>query len=230
VSDGAASEQLPCPHCEAPASPTANDCPACSLPLVRAVCPGCYDARFLWSKGCRRCGSTVEAIEDVLVARPCPGCAGTLARHRVGEVESWLCAACEGRWLDRPWIDRLLADRERQASLLWNSEPVPPVDEPPAPSRRCPSCKGELARLHFATGSEVLIDLCQPHGIWFDRDELARVARFMLEGRVDARPSRKEPQQARQQPAAPPPPPQRPSDVLDDAGDVVDELLRFLVS
>src|SRR5439155_12887026 len=49
----------------------------------------------------------------------------------------------------------------------------------------CPRCGELMNRLNFAHASGVIIDICQPHGIWFDKDELRRIIEFIRAGGLD---------------------------------------------
>lgn len=49
----------------------------------------------------------------------------------------------------------------------------------------CPSCKQLMNRSNFARASGVIIDLCKPHGVWFDADELPKIIEFIREGGIE---------------------------------------------
>jgi Zn-finger nucleic acid-binding protein len=51
---------------------------------------------------------------------------------------------------------------------------------------RCPDCESIMTRKNFARRSGTVIDLCSAHGVWFDRDELARIIEFVRTGGLDA--------------------------------------------
>ena len=42
-----------------------------------------------------------------------------------------------------------------------------------------------MARTNFARCSGVIIDVCRPHGIWFDANELQRIVKFIQDGGLD---------------------------------------------
>jgi Zn-finger nucleic acid-binding protein len=42
-----------------------------------------------------------------------------------------------------------------------------------------------MNRMNFANFSGVIIDVCRPHGTWFDRDELRRIVEFIRAGGLD---------------------------------------------
>jgi hypothetical protein len=43
-----------------------------------------------------------------------------------------------------------------------------------------------MNRLNFAHTSGVIVDVCTPHGTWFDADELRRVLEFITNGGLEA--------------------------------------------
>ena len=42
-----------------------------------------------------------------------------------------------------------------------------------------------MNRKNFASTSGVIVDVCKPHGIWFDRDELGRIVQFVMKGGLE---------------------------------------------
>ena len=42
-----------------------------------------------------------------------------------------------------------------------------------------------MNRFNFAGCSGVVLDSCKPHGVWFDPDELRRIAEFVRGGGLD---------------------------------------------
>lgn len=49
----------------------------------------------------------------------------------------------------------------------------------------CPICKQLMHRVNFAKCSTVIVDVCKPHGTWFDKEELRRVVEFIRAGGFD---------------------------------------------
>ena len=50
----------------------------------------------------------------------------------------------------------------------------------------CPQCQTLMNRLNFAHTSGIIVDVCTPHGTWFDADELRRVVEFVARGGLEA--------------------------------------------
>jgi Zn-finger nucleic acid-binding protein len=93
----------------------------------------------------------------------CPRCR-ELELH-TGEAEAitvHACGRCGGVWLDPADADKLLEWVHVQA---WQ-EPVP---------LGCPVCRQTMQGRHVAEAG-VLVDGCPGHGVWFDHQELERVA------------------------------------------------------
>jgi hypothetical protein len=42
-----------------------------------------------------------------------------------------------------------------------------------------------MHRVNFARCSAVIVDVCKPHGTWFDKDELRRIVEFIRAGGFD---------------------------------------------
>ena len=42
-----------------------------------------------------------------------------------------------------------------------------------------------MHRVNFAKCSNVIVDVCKPHGTWFDKDELHRIVKFITAGGMD---------------------------------------------
>jgi Zn-finger nucleic acid-binding protein len=87
------------------------------------------------------------------------------------------CAQCGGIWLDNASsqrvIDALCGDTLAKADAL--SRFAARQADRSAPIA-CPSCAAPLRRWTVAEAN-VELDYCESHGAWFDRDELAIIAR-----------------------------------------------------
>jgi len=72
------------------------------------------------------------------------------------------------------------------------SAPVLPAAEVPGAVlelARCPLCKKALERGRFAGKSDVVVDLCDRHGLWLDAGELARILAFVAQAARPAAPN-----------------------------------------
>jgi hypothetical protein len=101
----------------------------------------------------------------------CPACKEALRPYET----RFLCDACNGMFVE-------LADLRSALADLTGIEPtIQMVDDKPG-TRGCPKCARALTRCHIQVvfDDEVAkprpeLDRCDDHGIWFDKDELARV-------------------------------------------------------
>jgi Zn-finger nucleic acid-binding protein len=102
------------------------------------------------------------------------------------------CARCEGLWLDVGEFQRVLTEVQVQHALAGApGQPRPRGAVPPRADAdaeiRCPRCSGAMTCVHFGARSGVFVDVCKAHGVWFDREELHAVARFVLDGGLGER-------------------------------------------
>jgi Zn-finger nucleic acid-binding protein len=128
--------------------------------------------------------------------RPCPRCRESpreLVAHLLGDTLLDECGACGGVWLDAAAFDRLVKSRDAQAVLAGAGGPHLTLEAysnaaPDSLTPRylpCPDCGQLMNRKNFASTSGVIIDVCKPHGIWFDRDELGRIVQFVMKGGLE---------------------------------------------
>jgi Zn-finger nucleic acid-binding protein len=133
---------------------------------------------------------------DADTSRRCPRCLETpaaLATHLVGETLLDECNACGGVWIDAAAFAHLVKHRDEQAVLSVARGPYVTLEafgtsslDVEAPRYLpCPDCSQLMNRQNFATTSGVIVDICRPHGIWFDRDELGRIVRFVMQGGLE---------------------------------------------
>ena len=196
---------LACPHCGAALSPEDASCPYCRAALALAACPRCFGRVFQGNGFCPHCGASIEepahAGPDGASQRLCPRCAPEAETHLTAHlVEDTLldeCQRCGGLWIDRPAFDRVVQDRERQSQLLAvnldgsrGPEVAPGASEPgtaipPVRYLPCPDCRVLMNRKNFGERSGVIIEVCKPHGIWFDRDQLSAALRFVMAGGLE---------------------------------------------
>jgi Zn-finger nucleic acid-binding protein len=95
------------------------------------------------------------------------------------------CERCSGLWLDVPSFERICADREERAAVLGAASYASRhgAYELKVRYSPCPKCEQLMNRINFDR-SGVVVDICKGHGIWFDRDELTRIAEFIDDGNL----------------------------------------------
>lgn len=93
-------------------------------------------------------------------------------------------------WADAASFKKLCEDRQTQAAYLGLGSALE-APKPADPSqggvlyRPCAVCGELMNRFNFADCSGVILDVCKPHGVWFDADELRAIAAFIRGGGLD---------------------------------------------
>lgn len=184
-----AAQALNCPNCGAATTSEATRCEHCNSRLATVACPSCFGMIFLGAKFCSHCGVEVQRIEkraDEICN--CPRCRVNTKEVTLGNSTMRECPVCEGLWVDTMALQQITTDRERQTSILGEAANIIP-DAQLAPERvryvPCPVCKTLMNRVNFARCSNVIVDVCKPHGTWFDKDELHRIVKFISAGGMD---------------------------------------------
>ena len=99
------------------------------------------------------------------------------------------CARCEGIWADTASFQQICADREKQAAVLGMANPLPDSADGEIEKQirylPCPTCNKLMNRVNFARCSHVIVDVCNQHGTWFDKDELRRIVEFIRGGGLE---------------------------------------------
>lgn len=104
------------------------------------------------------------------------------------------CAHCQGMWLDRATVERLVASHAEDSLVLSLVPGFAATMARAARSvgdlsavryRRCPTCDAMMNRVNFARISGIIVDVCKEHGTWFDALELPAVLDFVRQGGLD---------------------------------------------
>jgi len=184
---------LACPHCGAGVSPSESKCEYCSAELMLKACPRCMSRVFLGYKHCPDCGAELDvaATGTELSEMPCPRCEKPLRARMVGDIVIDECGQCHGLFLDQIAIKRVITDRAKsRADALLGALPRTATTVMPKPGERlyvkCPTCKVLMNRKLFAAGAGVVVDVCRPHGTFFDAGELPAIIDFVMQGGLEA--------------------------------------------
>lgn len=180
---------LKCPNCGAAVSSDATQCEHCGTRLATVACPSCFGMMFAGEKFCPHCGAQASRTEVPDVATElCPRCAVNMTAVTIGKVSLRECPKCEGIWADAASLQQICADREEQAAVLGVPAPAAALDSQNIEVVRylpCPVCHALMNRVNFAHCSHVIVDVCNRHGTWFDRDELRRIVEFIRAGGME---------------------------------------------
>jgi len=181
---------LNCPDCGAGVPANATECSFCHARLATIGCEKCFGMVFVGSRHCQHCGAPVKSPTDRDAAPlQCPRRCGEMRGVRFGGADMWECRACSGLWVDNATLEGLIAARLKPAAMLGTGiamVPPTPVKLQPVQYAPCPQCRTLMNRLNFAHTSGIIVDVCTPHGTWFDADELRRVVEFVARGGLEA--------------------------------------------
>lgn len=176
--------------CGASASTDAPRCEHCGARLATVACPSCFGLMFLGAKFCSHCGARADRTEvSPVTSQLCPRCQEGMNAVVIGQANLRECPRCEGIWAEAASLEQICADREKQAAVLGMAATLstPTSVELEANIRYvpCPVCRKLMNRVNFAHCSNVIVDVCQQHGTWFDRDELRRIVEFIRSGGLE---------------------------------------------
>jgi Zn-finger nucleic acid-binding protein len=145
---------------------------------------------FLGAKFCSHCGTRADRTEiSAATSQLCPRCQVGMNAVVLGQANLRECPRCEGIWAEAASLEQICADREKQAAVLGMAATLstPTSVEIEANIRYvpCPVCRKLMNRVNFAHCSKVVVDVCQQHGTWFDKDELRRIVEFIRSGGLE---------------------------------------------
>jgi Zn-finger nucleic acid-binding protein len=109
-----------------------------------------------------------------------------MLRGTLRDIPLHECGKCYGLWVGTAAFERICRDAEQSAAALGTAQAVTgPVALAPVRYLRCPECHELMHRVNFARCSGVIVDVCKPHGTWFDANELHRIVHFIRAGGLD---------------------------------------------
>jgi hypothetical protein len=176
-----------CPHCLARISDSAKFCDHCGHPL--AAEPLAIEETAM---ACPLCAVGVPALAG---AQPPKGGTPTGPRlhSRLVKGNSVLeCPSCAGIWVGAETFRQMVdaAGREAQHSDHRDPQPVPKEctleGAKPHGYLPCPVCRELMCRQNFGHRSRVIVDVCKPHGIWFDAEKLTCILDWVRSGGLAA--------------------------------------------
>jgi Zn-finger nucleic acid-binding protein len=184
-----AAETLNCPMCGAAASSDSPRCEHCGARLATVACPSCFGMMFVGAKFWSQCGAKAERTEIAAATHElCPRCSVEMEAVLIGKTSLEECPRCEGIWASADSLQQICADREQQAAVLGmpTSQSAQSADiEEHIHYIPCPVCKELMNRVNFAHCSQVIVNVCNRHGTWFDKDELRRIVEFIRAGGIE---------------------------------------------
>ena len=178
---------LRCPSCGAAATEGDRACGHCGSLLSTRRCAVCFALSPRDAERCVRCGALLPAEALKPAAGACPDCRQPLVARRAGVVGFSECARCGGLFLGQEAFEAVARDADaRQKVGAFDEIPRKGAErEPGFHYRPCPVCHKLMNRSNYGGGSGVIVDVCGPHGVFFDRGELTRVVTFLEKGGWD---------------------------------------------
>jgi Zn-finger nucleic acid-binding protein len=151
------------------------------------------EASFTAPRRCLRCGARTAGDRCVRCGAPappegalradalridCPRCGIALEPSRLAEWSAGFvyCVGCHGCFVP-PADWEILVDRIAPLGAVPGDE-LAPVEKGPRLDGEipCPVCRRTMERVRY-DGGELVVDVCDLHGIWFDAAELAQALR-----------------------------------------------------
>ncbi len=108
----------------------------------------------------------------------CPRCKLPLRKVLYEGVETDMCDACWGFFLDTGELEEILAKRDLSFSKEERQEILgvkAVADRGPTDPTPCPRCGEVMRRIHFDKSVHLVIDGCDQHGVWLDTGEIKKV-------------------------------------------------------
>lgn len=129
-----------------------------------------------------------EQAGAVASALRCPRCTERprLAPRTLGALAVDQCPQCTGVFVRERVLEDMVRQRDEAAVL---ARELPPSERPSVEEKvrylHCAACEDLMLRNNYGRRSGVIVDVCKKHGLWFDADELRRVADFVARGGLD---------------------------------------------
>lgn len=99
----------------------------------------------------------------------CPACTNHLVTLELSGVEVDHCFACQGVWLDRGELERLVSPADDH--IIAGIRPAVVREE----KKRCPVCRRSMEKVTTGGEDGVVLDRCMRHGLWSDTGELRKI-------------------------------------------------------
>lgn len=175
---------LRCPSCGAAATEGDRACGHCGSLLSTRRCTTCFALSPRDAERCVRCGALLPKDTLKPAAGTCPDCRQPLVSRAAGVVGFSECARCGGLFLGHEAFEAVEKDAgTRERARAFDETPRKgAAPESGFHYRPCPVCRKLMNRSNFGGGSGVIIDVCGPHGVFFDRGELTRIVDFIEKG------------------------------------------------
>ena len=180
-------EALRCSYCGGALAEGARACSYCHSVVQARRCASCLHLSQPDAHNCAACGAEL-GLEPVaeLDSLGCPACARPFVAVPCTGDGRLLheCEACGGQFLEHATLQAMVAERPRRPDLTGAQGSVPPASTA-VRYRPCPVCRAMMNRKNFGDHSGIIVDVCKPHGVWFDAGELPRALAFIEIGGLE---------------------------------------------
>jgi len=182
---------LHCPSCGATVKRGFERCEYCrahldfSLKGKTSHCPHCYQRIPAESRFCAVCARPIQppqAEGAALASHRCPRCDLPMREKNIGDFKVVACGSCGGLFIPHQTFEMMQDASTRVVEALGGSKQSESVLEAKVQYLRCPVCRTIMNRKNFVRVSGVIVDVCRPHGIWFDAGEMEKIMDFMARG------------------------------------------------
>jgi Zn-finger nucleic acid-binding protein len=94
------------------------------------------------------------------------------------------CTGCGGLFVSQKTLDAIVARETPGPSAPTHVSRAVPSNRSVDTVRyvKCPLCSDLMNRVNFGKRSGVIVDVCQAHGVWFDKGELTQAIEFVARG------------------------------------------------
>jgi len=119
----------------------------------------------------------------------CPKCHTTLFVCYQRDVETGICARCQGFWVARSREKHVL-NATAEVFSIDDLQLLPKYYKPYVPKVRsgyvpCPVCRQLMHRRNWGTHSGVIVDKCIMHGTWFDEGKIEKIKEYIKLGDIE---------------------------------------------
>jgi Zn-finger nucleic acid-binding protein len=173
----------PCPSCGAAVEEQARRCIYCRAPVATVRCAACFHMNVVEAIHCSGCGRET-GLEPVGSAAElsCPHCHAALDAFAQASGSLFDCGTCGGQFVEHAALRELVDRRDLPVAVGTPPSRRFVAQAGPVKYVPCPVCKSLMNRKNFGGTSGVVVDVCKPHGTWFDLGELPRVLAFVAQG------------------------------------------------
>lgn len=115
----------------------------------------------------------------------CPDCGHQLRRFERPRGFLYDCGQCGGQFVEHAALAALLDDSRAAQDTIQKHTPRRNPLQQKVRYRPCAVCHSMMNRKNFGGASGIIVDVCAPHGMWFDRGELDAVLSFVAQGGLE---------------------------------------------